>query len=50
MEKTETTADPGSATASQLIRQHQFDATLVESYAVDFCGTKTRREAFVSES
>jgi hypothetical protein len=29
----------------QLIRQHQFDANLVKSYAVDFCGTKTLREA-----
>jgi hypothetical protein len=29
----------------QLIRQHQLDATLVKSYAVDFCGTKTLREA-----
>jgi len=28
-----------------LIRQHQLDATLVKSYAVDFCGTKTLREA-----
>ena len=26
----------------QLIRQHQLDANLVKSYAVDFCGTKTR--------
>ncbi len=29
----------------QLIRQHQLDAALVKSYAVDFCGTKTLREA-----
>jgi len=29
----------------QLIRQHQLDAGLVKSYAVDFCGTKTLREA-----
>lgn len=29
----------------QLIRQHQLDATLVKSYAVDFCGTQTLREA-----
>ena len=29
----------------QLIRQHQLDPTLVKSYAVDFCGTKTLREA-----
>ena len=29
----------------QLIRQHQLDATLVKSYAIDFCGTKTLREA-----
>ena len=29
----------------QLIRQHQLDATFVKSYAVDFCGTKTLREA-----
>ena len=29
----------------QLIRQHQLDADLVKSYAVDFCGTKTLREA-----
>ena len=28
-----------------LIRQHQLDATLVKAYAVDFCGTKTLREA-----
>ncbi len=27
------------------IRQHQLDANLVKSYAVDFCGTKTLREA-----
>ena len=29
----------------QLIRQHQLDANLVKSYAVDFCGTKFLREA-----
>jgi hypothetical protein len=29
----------------QLIRQHQLDATLVKSYAIDLCGTKTLREA-----
>jgi hypothetical protein len=29
----------------QLIRQHQLDANLVKSYAVDFCSTKTLREA-----
>jgi hypothetical protein len=29
----------------QLIRQHQLDPTLVKSYAVAFCGTKTLREA-----
>jgi len=29
----------------QLIRQHQLDANLVKAYAVDFCGTKTLREA-----
>jgi hypothetical protein len=29
----------------QLIRQHQLDATLVKSYAIDFCRTKTLREA-----
>ncbi len=29
----------------QLIRQHQLDANLVKSYAVNFCGTKTLREA-----
>ena len=29
----------------QLIRQHQLDANLVKSYAVDFCGTKALREA-----
>jgi len=29
----------------QIIRQHQLDTTLVKSYAVDFCGTKTLREA-----
>jgi hypothetical protein len=29
----------------QLIRQHKLDADLVKSYAVDFCGSKTLREA-----
>jgi hypothetical protein len=29
----------------QIIRQHQLDAELVKTYAVDFCGTKTLREA-----
>jgi len=29
----------------QLIRQHQLDPTLVKAYAVDFCGTKTLRDA-----
>src|SRR5207302_2559887 len=29
----------------QIIRQHELDAELVKSYAVDFCGTKTLREA-----
>jgi hypothetical protein len=29
----------------QLIRQYELDANLVKSYAVDFCGTKTLREA-----
>ena len=29
----------------QLIRQHQLDATLVKSFATDFCGVKTLREA-----
>jgi hypothetical protein len=29
----------------QLIRQHQLDANLVKSYAVNFCGTKTLRDA-----
>jgi hypothetical protein len=29
----------------QLIRRHQLDPNLVKSYAVDFCGTKTLREA-----
>jgi hypothetical protein len=29
----------------QIIRQHQLDGTLVKSYAIDFCGTKTLREA-----
>ena len=29
----------------QIIRRHELDATLVKSYAVDFCGTKSLREA-----
>ncbi len=29
----------------QLIRQHNLDPELVKAYAVDFCGTKTLREA-----
>ena len=29
----------------QLIRQHQLDATLVKSYATDFCGVKNLRDA-----
>jgi hypothetical protein len=29
----------------QLIRQHRLDATLVKSYATDFCGTKALRDA-----
>jgi hypothetical protein len=29
----------------QLIRQHELDANLVKSYATDFCGTKTLRDA-----
>ena len=29
----------------QLIRQHQLEATLVKSYATDFCGVKALREA-----
>ena len=29
----------------QIIRQHKLDAELVKAYAVDFCGTKTLREA-----
>src|SRR5712692_10279626 len=29
----------------QLIRQHQLDPDLVKAYAIDFCGTKTLREA-----
>jgi hypothetical protein len=28
-----------------VIRQHKLDAELVKAYAVDFCGTKTLREA-----
>jgi hypothetical protein len=29
----------------QVIRQHSLDADLVKAYAIDFCGTKTLREA-----
>jgi hypothetical protein len=29
----------------QLIRQHQLNPTLVKAYAVDFCGTKTLKDA-----
>jgi hypothetical protein len=29
----------------QIIRQHQLDPVLVKSYATDFCGTKTLRDA-----
>ncbi len=29
----------------QLIRQHKLDPELVKAYAIDFCGTKTLREA-----
>jgi hypothetical protein len=29
----------------QIIRQHKLDAELVKAYAVDFCGTKTLRQA-----
>jgi hypothetical protein len=29
----------------QIIRQHKLDPELVKSYAVDFCGTKTLRDA-----
>jgi len=29
----------------QIIRQYQLDATLVKSYATDFCGVKSLREA-----
>jgi hypothetical protein len=29
----------------QIIRQHQLDATLVKSYATDFCGVNTLRDA-----
>src|SRR2546422_11664544 len=29
----------------QIIRQHQLDPSLVKAYAIDFCGTKTLREA-----
>jgi hypothetical protein len=29
----------------QIIRQHKLDPELVKAYAVDFCGTKTLRQA-----
>src|SRR5204863_9812646 len=29
----------------QIMRQHQLDPNLVKSYAADFCGVKTLREA-----
>jgi len=29
----------------QLVRQHQLDPVLVKAYAVEFCGSKTLREA-----
>src|SRR5207237_8900417 len=29
----------------QIIRQHQLDPNLVKSYATDYCGVKTLREA-----
>ncbi|MGA9863468.1 MAG: hypothetical protein WBQ19_15255 [Terriglobales bacterium] len=29
----------------QIIRQHKLDPELVKAYAVDFCGTKTLRDA-----
>jgi hypothetical protein len=29
----------------QIIRRHELDAELVKSYATDFCGAKTLREA-----
>ncbi len=29
----------------QIIRQHKLDPELVKAYAVDFCGTRTLREA-----
>ena len=29
----------------QIIRQHQLDAGLVKSYAIEFCGVKTLRQA-----
>jgi hypothetical protein len=29
----------------QIIRQHKLDPELVKAYAVEFCGTKTLREA-----
>ena len=34
----------------QLIRQHQLDANLVKSYAVDFCGTKPSAKPPASRS
>ena len=46
MATTEMATALGCATGSaRLIRQHQLDANLVKSYAMDFCGTKTLREA-----
>lgn len=33
----------------QIIRQHKLDAELVKSYAIDFCGTKTLRDASRAE-
>jgi hypothetical protein len=29
----------------QIIRQHNLDAELVKAYAIDYCGTKTLRDA-----
>lgn len=29
----------------QIIRQHKLDAELVKAYAVDYCGTKTLKDA-----
>jgi len=43
---TETTAVPKSATAfAKSFAQHQLDPNLVKSYATDYCGVKTLREA-----